>query len=169
MSRKKGQVLLDEKTILNGTIKDITLADFSKVGMACPKCDFRTVKSGYSGLQSFRAHWKVHVRNRRALIRPIMWQVGLLVTAVALAILPAMFGVEVTAATDLVLRSSPFSGDYPGPMLAAVSTGLAFGGVCLLVCLCGHRQAKVVAAVQGFGDPVGRCFAHRCRNSLADR
>ena len=121
---EKARVVLDEKVLLNGTIRNLKVEDFSLAGVACPKCDFRTTKTGLSGLQAFRGHWKAHVRNRRALIRPIVWQVLLLVIAIAVAILPTMFGIDVPAATDLVFRSGLFFGDYLGPMLAAVCTGL---------------------------------------------
>ena len=122
---EKTRVVLDEKVLQNGTLRNLKVEDFNQAGVACPRCDFRTTKTGFSGLQSFRGHWKRHVNDQRALVRPILWQVLLLVIAIVVAILPKMFGVEVPAATDLVFRSGLFFGDYLGPTLAAACTGLA--------------------------------------------
>lgn len=123
--RNTTRVVLDEKILLNGTLRNLKVEDFDQAGVACPKCDFVTAKTGLSGLQAFRGHWKFHVRNRRAIVRPIMRHIGLLITSIGLAILPAKFGIEIPAKTEHVLSSERIAGDHLIPIFTAVCLALA--------------------------------------------
>ena len=94
LAQERGTEILEEQIVLTGGVKGLTADDFVEAGRVCPLCDFRTTKTGRAGIQSFRAHWKRHVRDRRARIRPILAQLGLLIAAITIALIPKLTGVQ---------------------------------------------------------------------------
>ena len=117
---EKGKEVLEEKVIRSGQIKEVTVDDFVETGRSCPLCGFQTTKTGRAGLQSFRAHWKRHIRDRRARVRPILKQLGLLLAAIVLAIVPSFVAVEIPAAIDSSIRSGLSAANYVGSVFGVV-------------------------------------------------
>lgn len=86
----KGKEIVDEELVKSRAIKHAEVDDFSDGGFGCPECAWTTPRKGNSGIQALRAHSKVHVRDRRAVVNTLFVQVAVLVVAVAIALTPML-------------------------------------------------------------------------------
>lgn len=88
----RGKELIDEKLVKAGAVRGATPDDFSEGGFGCTHCAWTTPKKGNSGIQALRAHSKVHVRDRRTVVKTLIVQVTVLVVAIATALSPFFMG-----------------------------------------------------------------------------
>ena len=84
--RERDAQIVDSRIVEAVQNQGLQIDDFTTVGFSCAHCDFQTKKKGYSGRQSMRGHMKVHVRDKRAVWRPIARQLALLMLAAILGL-----------------------------------------------------------------------------------
>ncbi len=83
-----GKEIVDEELVKSGAIQGARADSFSDGGFGCPDCSWTTPKKGNSGIQALRAHSKVHVRDRRAVVSTLTIQAAVLVVAIAITLTP---------------------------------------------------------------------------------
>jgi hypothetical protein len=86
----KGKEIVDEELVKKRQIKGAKTSDFSDGGFGCSKCVWQTPRKGTSGVQALRAHSKVHVRDRRAVVNTFLAQALVLAIAIVIALAPML-------------------------------------------------------------------------------
>ncbi|WP_342841547.1 hypothetical protein [Candidatus Lucifugimonas marina] len=112
----KGKEIIDETLVKGGAIKGAKYDDFSEAGYMCDHGDWSTPKKGNSGIQALRAHSKIHVRDRRAVVNTLIVQAAALVIAIMIALSPLLTGL---ATSDEIGKTRPY---------APIDTKLLFAG-----------------------------------------
>lgn len=117
-----GKEVVDEKVVKAGGIQGSSADDFSEAGYGCDQCDWTTKKRGNAGIQALRAHSKVHVRDRRAVIHTLIIQVMVLAVTVTAALLPNFVRfAPSTVIADVRLLEVPVDAQLVVTVTAAVS------------------------------------------------
>lgn len=115
----KGKEIVDEKLVKAGAFRGATVDDFSEAGYGCDHCDWTTAKRGSAGIQALRAHSKVHVRDRRAVVNTLIVQMTVLVVAITIALSPMFMRVVPIAARSEIRLYVPIDAEL---IIAAMVT-----------------------------------------------
>ena len=92
----KGKETVDEYLVKRRDIKGAKADDFSDGGYGCHDCAWKTSKKGLSGIQALRAHSKVHVRDRRAIVSTYLVQAMVLVVSILIAAIPIFLKIRLS-------------------------------------------------------------------------
>ena len=92
----KGKEIVDEDLVKSRAIKGARANSFSDGGFGCSDCAWKTPKKGMSGIQALRAHSKVHVRDRRAVVNTYIVQATVLIVSIVLAITPMLLQISLS-------------------------------------------------------------------------
>ena len=130
----KGKEIVDEELVKSGAIKHAKADDFSDGGFGCRDCAWTTPRKGNSGIQALRAHLKVHVRDRRAVVNTLLTQATVLVVAIAIAITPMLLQILFPDWTSVIRPYAPVETGLTISTTVAASTFLAVS-----VLLNGHQ------------------------------
>lgn len=120
---KRGVELVDEEALASGLLR-VRPDNMKKVGLACPRCGYRTVRKGNSAKQALRAHLKRHVRDRRAATRPLIAVFAVLLIAAMIASVPALADQAPTLEFHWPLENGS---------LASRLTQFSFAAVCIVL------------------------------------
>jgi hypothetical protein len=80
----RAREVIDERVVKVADQFGATRDDFKVAGFTCRNCGYVTKKRGFNGRQALRAHLKRHVRERRAVLRPLFIQVAVAVLTLAI-------------------------------------------------------------------------------------
>lgn len=154
---------LDRATRLASSASPRHIRDgfYKPAGFKCPRCEFTSTKTGFSGRQALRAHSKKHKRDRRAWFRPFVSQ-GMVVLTVA--------GVGVAGwlmPLDEPLFTLPF--DLISMAVAAVTGLLLLLSAALLHKGAGKRDSKMASLLVIIGTISGIWGAALASGLIAPR
>ncbi len=130
----RGKEIVDEELVKSGAIKHAKADDFSDGGFGCRDCAWTTPRKGNSGIQALRAHSKVHVRDRRAVVNTLLTQAAVLVVAIAIAITPMLLQILLPDVTSVIRFYAPVD---TGLSISTTVAGTTFLTVSVL--LNGHQ------------------------------
>ncbi len=123
---ERGKEILDEVIIDAGGIPGVAKTDFVESGYTCTKCDWSTRKTKIKGIQALRAHWKRHVRDRRAIRNSYLLHVVVLAVVLLIGSSPTLFDESLANSrlNDYSLGIRVYA-DIFGKLIATISTALA--------------------------------------------